>query len=103
MSTYPEAAAHGNNMTGLLNPALERQHTGFPDQRLQQTSVNSGLPLPLKPQKTGPPPPVRFGISPDLNKLMPQQTGRRANLSQASKCHALPDKRFLLILWYSSR
>lgn len=40
---------------------------------------------PLIPQKTGPPPPVRFGISGDRKTLMPQATGRRANLSQASK------------------
>ena len=41
---------------------------------------------PLQPQKTGPPPPVRFGVTGGANKLMPQPTGRRANLSQASKC-----------------
>ena len=41
--------------------------------------------MPLIPQKTGPPPPVRFGVSGDTKKLMPQATGRRANLSQASK------------------
>jgi hypothetical protein len=41
--------------------------------------------MPLVPQKTGPPPPVRFGVSGDTKKLMPQATGRRANLSQASK------------------
>jgi hypothetical protein len=39
---------------------------------------------PLVPQKTGPPPPVRFGVTGDTKKLMPQATGRRANLSQAS-------------------
>ena len=38
---------------------------------------------PLVPQQTGPPPPVRFGVT--ENKLTPQATGRRANLSQASK------------------
>jgi hypothetical protein len=41
--------------------------------------------MPLVPQKTGPPPPVRFGVTGDTKKLMPQATGRRANLAQASK------------------
>ena len=40
---------------------------------------------PLVPQKTGPAPPVRFGVKPGDKKLMPQPTGR-ANLSKASKC-----------------
>ncbi|OAX83530.1 hypothetical protein ACJ72_02105 [Emergomyces africanus] len=40
---------------------------------------------PLQPQKTGPPPPVRFGVQKDTKKLTPQQTGLKANLSQASK------------------
>ena len=40
---------------------------------------------PLIPQKTGPAPPVSFGTQ----KLVPQPTGRRANLSQASKSYNL--------------
>lgn len=40
---------------------------------------------PLQPQKTGPPPPVRFGVKPEAKKLQPQPTGLRANLAQASK------------------
>lgn len=40
---------------------------------------------PLQPQKTGPAPPIKFGVG-DTKKLVPQVTGRRANLSQASKC-----------------
>jgi hypothetical protein len=39
---------------------------------------------PLVPQKTGPPPNVRFGVQP-AKKLTPQPTGR-ANLAKASKC-----------------
>ena len=40
---------------------------------------------PLVPQKTGPAPPVRFGVKPGEEKrLMPQPTGR-ANLAKASK------------------
>lgn len=41
-------------------------------------------PAPLVAQKTGPAPPVRFGMS-DAKKLTPQPTGRRANLAHASK------------------
>lgn len=61
----------------------------------QATGVNRFLPpaippappmpaAPLVPQKTGPPPPVRFGV-PAAKKLTPQPTGR-ADLSKASKC-----------------
>ncbi|KAJ9299012.1 hypothetical protein DTO271G3_3254 [Paecilomyces variotii] len=39
---------------------------------------------PLQPQKTGPPPPVRFGVKPEAKRLAPQPTGLRANLAQAS-------------------
>lgn len=42
---------------------------------------------PLQPQKTGPAPPIRFGVG-DTQKLVPQPTGKKANLSQASKCCA---------------
>ncbi|KAF2766228.1 hypothetical protein EJ03DRAFT_298808 [Teratosphaeria nubilosa] len=38
---------------------------------------------PLVPQKTGPPPPVRFGVTGAANRLMPQPTGR-ANLAKAT-------------------
>lgn len=55
-----------------------------PSQQQQQPSALQ----PLQPQKTGPAPPVRFGVTGGANKLMPQPTGRRANLSQASKCAA---------------
>lgn len=84
MPIYSQAAANGSNMNNFLPLALEPQRTGFPNQQLQQTGVSNGFAQPLQPQKTGPPPPVRFGISPDTRKLMPQQTGRRANLSQAT-------------------
>ncbi|KAF7509488.1 hypothetical protein GJ744_007888 [Endocarpon pusillum] len=42
------------------------------------------IPAPLQPQKTGPPPPVRFGVSDAAKKLTPQPTGRRANLAHAT-------------------
>jgi len=44
----------------------------------------STVPAPLVPQQTGPAPEIRFGM-PAAKKLAPQPTGRRANLSQASK------------------
>ncbi len=75
----------------LLQPALQPQPTG-----LNGTPFNSQPPAPppmpampiaapLQPQKTGPAPPVSFGTQTAAKKLMPQPTGRRANLSQASK------------------
>ncbi len=57
------------------------------------------IPAPLQPQKTGPPPPVRFGVSDATKKLMPQPTGRRANLAHASKSiyHLMPACRLLCL------
>ncbi|KAK1978275.1 hypothetical protein LZ30DRAFT_784292 [Colletotrichum cereale] len=92
---------HGFNpqQTGSVNsflpPAMEPQRTGMPGFQPQQTGMNSFNNMgsagsmqpavqPLQPQKTGPPPPVRFGVTGDAKKLMPQATGRRANLSQAT-------------------
>lgn len=84
--------------TGILNP----QATGinrFLPPAIQPSMVGSSpsppsippmppmpaMPTaqPLVPQKTGPPPPVRFGVQP-AKKLTPQPTGR-ANLAKASK------------------
>ena len=53
--------------------------------------------LPLQPQKTGPVPPVRFGITPEASKLAPTPTGRRANLAHASKF--LTVSCFLIPFW----
>ncbi|EHK50110.1 hypothetical protein TRIATDRAFT_171870, partial [Trichoderma atroviride IMI 206040] len=75
------------SINNYLPPALQPQPTGFQSlQPLQPTGSTDGLkPLqPLVPQKTGPPPPVRFGVTPETKKLAPQATGRRANLSQAT-------------------
>jgi hypothetical protein len=85
----------------FLPPALEPQRTSIPSAVPQVQSQQTGFggfgtgfnpamngppqpqPMaPLQPQKTGPPPPVRFGVT---NKITPQPTGRRANLAQASK------------------
>ncbi|EOD52196.1 hypothetical protein GTA08_BOTSDO02519 [Neofusicoccum parvum] len=83
-------------VNAFLPPALQPQRTGFtngfgnhgqqgsfqappvPPIPQQQTAA------PLVPQKTGPPPPVRFGVNPAAKKLAAQPTGRRANLSQAT-------------------
>lgn len=80
-------------INSFLPPPLQPQPTGMP--QVQQTPANGfsqgfgtpqqQTPAPLVPQKTGPPPPVRFGVAGDTKKLMPQATGRRANLAQASK------------------
>ncbi|KAF2460142.1 hypothetical protein BDY21DRAFT_370018 [Lineolata rhizophorae] len=57
---------------GFLGAGGARQQTG-----------GGGL-QPLVAQKTGPPPPVRFGVSEGQRKLAPQPTGKRANLSMAT-------------------
>ncbi len=87
-------------INSILPPALQPQPTGItnggfanhpgfgqspppiatmPPMPTQQSTLQ-----PLQPQKTGPPPPVRFGVG-DTKRLVPQQTGRKANLSHASK------------------
>lgn len=95
-------------INSFLPPALEPQRTGMPaPMQPQPTGMpftqgfgNAGAPqqppqpqpqqqqqqapAPLVPQQTGPPPPVRFGVT-GAAKLTAQPTGRRANLSHASK------------------
>ena len=85
----------GVGINNYLPPALEPQKTGMPHMQPQPTGMGgfnqpgqqgAQQPTqPLQPQQTGPAPPVRFGVAPDAKKLAPQQTGRKANLSQASK------------------
>jgi hypothetical protein len=75
--------------TGPNGFGAQPQPGGAPQLPLQQTGGVFGptQPItPLVPQKTGPAPPVRFGVKPGEKKLMPQPTGR-ANLSKASKSH----------------
>src|SRR5271163_1187119 len=78
--------------TGYQQPqqtgfGLPPQQNGFNNQNFQPPPVPP-IPqqppiAPLQPQKTGPAPPVRFGVT-EARKLTPQPTGRRANLAQAS-------------------
>ncbi|KAI9657208.1 MAG: cytoskeletal protein binding protein, partial [Trizodia sp. TS-e1964] len=81
-------------INSFLPPALQPQRTGVSAYGAPQTFGQSHPPLPpipqlqpiapLQAQKTGPAPPVRFGLGNDAKKLTPQPTGRRANLSQAT-------------------
>lgn len=107
---YPQSTSINN----FLPPPLQPQKTAV---QSQPTAINGFSPsfqvpqappipqqqiaAPLLPQKTGPPPPVRFGVHGDAKKIMPQATGRRANLAQASKS-ALKFPTDNLILMYDS-
>ncbi|KAM0322817.1 hypothetical protein ACHAQA_009158 [Verticillium albo-atrum] len=92
---FPQAPSFNPQPTGSINnflpPALEPQRTGLPPFQPQPTGFatpGSGGTVqmqPLQPQQTGPAPPVRFGVTGETKRLAPQATGRRANLSQASK------------------
>jgi hypothetical protein len=82
-------------INSVLPPPLQPQPTGANGYGNQSYTSPPPVPpipqqptaTPLSPQKTGPPPSVRFGVKPDgPKKLEPQPTGLRANLSQASKC-----------------
>lgn len=95
---FPQATGIQNlNGTGYLPSALQPQQTGF-----NSTPNGYGVPVPpmpqqqaapkLVPQKTGPPPPVRFGVKPDAKKLVSQPTGKRANLAAASKLYVVKYK-----------
>ncbi|EAW15132.1 cytoskeletal protein-binding protein SLA1 [Aspergillus clavatus NRRL 1] len=77
----------------ILPPALQPQPTGLNGAGTYTLSSPPPIPpipqqptaTPLQPQKTGPAPPVRFGVKHDApKKLAPQPTGMRANLAQAT-------------------
>jgi hypothetical protein len=84
-------------INAFLPPALQPQATGIPANQFgnfsnpQSYNIPPIPPIPqqqqslqpLVPQKTGPPPPVRFGVGP-AKRLVSQPTGR-ADLSKASK------------------
>ncbi|MCJ1479241.1 cytoskeletal protein binding protein [Lambiella insularis] len=94
----PIMAQQTGSVNTVLPPALQPQQTGInglnrPGYNHSQTQASIPLvpstsqqqiPAALQLQKTGPAPPVRFGVAPEAKKLMPQATGRRANLSHAS-------------------
>ncbi|RDW88142.1 hypothetical protein BP6252_00174 [Coleophoma cylindrospora] len=97
-SSFPQQQfPQATGVNSFLPPPLQPQQTGA--MQPQQTGMNGfggqsfgqppqptqqQAPAPLVPQQTGPPPPVRFGVTGDTKKLMPQATGRRANLAQAT-------------------
>ena len=82
-------------INSYLPPALQPQPTGangfqgrpgFGQPPLSAPPIPHQPTLaPLQPQKTGPAPPIRFGVEGGANPLLPQPTGRKANLAQASK------------------
>ncbi|KAI5462933.1 hypothetical protein BGZ63DRAFT_422344 [Mariannaea sp. PMI_226] len=75
-------------INSYLPTPLEPQRTGMPTIQPQATgfgAINGPAPAnPLLPQQTGPAPAVRFGMTAETKKLAPQPTGRRANLAQAT-------------------
>lgn len=75
--------------TGFQQPGFGQQNTNqfagiVPQPTGYQQPQQTGFAQPLVPQKTGPPPPIRFGVQPGANKLTAQPTGRRANLANAT-------------------
>ncbi|RDA90419.1 hypothetical protein CP533_6963 [Ophiocordyceps camponoti-saundersi (nom. inval.)] len=78
--SHLSSLGQNSNVNSFLPPPLQPQPTS-----LMRPANPSGFAQPLQPQKTGPPPPVRFGLPADSKKLAPQPTGRRANLAQASE------------------
>lgn len=84
-----------------MPPPMQPQQTGFggmgpsfnPNLNSSTNSLQAPA-APLQPQQTGPAPPVRFGVT---DKIAPQPTGRRANLSQASKSFSVPPSLIVLL------
>ncbi|KAJ2899712.1 hypothetical protein MKZ38_002905 [Zalerion maritima] len=64
-------------------PSIQRGGAGSFGSGQPPQQQGSGMLQPLTAQKTGPPPPIRFGMQNEA-KLTPQATGRRANLAQAT-------------------
>ncbi|KAL2824489.1 hypothetical protein BDW59DRAFT_147421 [Aspergillus cavernicola] len=81
-------------INSMLPPALHPQPTGLNGSgSMNYTPSPPPIPpipqqhtiTPLQPQKTGPVPPIRFGVKPEApKKLAPQPTGMKANLAQAT-------------------
>ncbi|KAL5337832.1 hypothetical protein BJX70DRAFT_224566 [Aspergillus crustosus] len=90
----PPQQPMATGINSVLPPALQPQPTGLNGSGSLAYSP-SPLPIPpipqqhtitpLQPQKTGPAPPIRFGVKPEVpKKLAPQPTGMKANLAQAT-------------------
>lgn len=91
-SAFPPQQPTSTGVNSSLPPALQPQRTGINGFGTNPSFTPSPPPIPqqqtpapLQAQKTGPPPPVRFGVRQDAKKIAPQPTGMKANLSQASK------------------
>ena len=110
---HPQTTMQPGSINSMLPPPLQPQITGAPNgfatgptngysggrppfgqppppipsssSFQSQTQQQPPTIAPLQPQKTGPAPPIRFGVTAEAKKLVPQPTGRRANLSHASK------------------
>ncbi|GAB7365918.1 hypothetical protein MBLNU230_g7246t1 [Neophaeotheca triangularis] len=78
---YQQTGIQNGNF-GQPAPQLPPQQTGGVFGPSQPTGFG-GAPAPLQPQKTGPAPPVRFGVQPEAKRLVSQPTGR-ANLAKAT-------------------
>ncbi|KAL9072658.1 MAG: hypothetical protein Q9157_005011 [Trypethelium eluteriae] len=97
LQPQPTGAPNGFQPQSFSGQQIQAQNTGFggsngfaggagaapPVPPIPSSQQQTGGLQPLQPQKTGPAPPVRFGMA-GAPKLTPQATGRRANLSQAS-------------------
>ena len=99
----PQATGINNGLPAPLQPqptgagfgGFGPQPTGFGQQQpvppmppIPPMPQHQQTPTPLQPQKTGPAPPIKFGLNNTQNKIMPQPTGK-ANLSNASKYRVL--------------
>lgn len=91
--SHPQNISQQTGINSFLAPSLQPTPATISSHNNINSSFSAHLhPTPpqlnlvntLVPQKTGPPPPVRFGVPDDQKKLTPQPTGRRANISQAT-------------------
>ncbi|KAL3465357.1 hypothetical protein BJX64DRAFT_253002 [Aspergillus heterothallicus] len=90
----PPQQPMATGINSVLPPALQPQPTGLNGSgSMPYTPSPPPIPpipqqhtiTPLQPQKTGPAPPIRFGVKPEApKKLAPQPTGMKANLAQAT-------------------
>lgn len=79
INSYMPLMPQRTGINGFGQPPAQLPQIGQQSQGQGQAQIQ-----PLVPQKTGPAPPIRFGVQ-SAQKLVAQPTGRRANLAQASK------------------